>query len=181
MVWVVVICPLIAIGLIAGKEKKKNVVEYAKKLTTKQLFEYIEELGRKKDYVSLLAILNANFVESEIAAEKYCEILDSEKAIVFCSNLDLGSIKWRAALVGLSNHPKKKVIGYIKQIATSSIPEVRWRCYTVCGRKKWDDLVEQAKTDLGNKSRIEIPKIFESTIGQVARRYIEGVSKKGRK
>lgn len=155
-----------------------SVVEHAKNLTLQELVKYVNELGDQKNYGALKAIYLARFPQCEIAARKYCEILDDNSAVAFCASLELDSLPWRAAMFGLERHPKIKVIGYVKQVATSSLPSVRWCCYEVCRVAEWDDLMQQATQDLGRNEKLRVPMLFESTIGEVAQRYVDHFDRK---
>jgi hypothetical protein len=168
-------------GSVNESSKRKATVEYAKTLSEQKLIRYINQLGKKKDFARLKAIYNCDFPNSQLAAKTYSRILESEKAIAFCTRLEIGSINWRAAVFGLAYHPKDQVIGYLKQLATSSIAEARWCCYEVCLANKWNDLLTLAKADLNNKTKVEVVGIFESTIGEVASKYINGFPKKQQK
>jgi hypothetical protein len=155
-----------------------DVVKYAKKLSEDELIAFIEKLGRDQRYSALEALMRANIPHGSFAATMYCQILPPENAVAFCTTLPLGSVNWHAGMWGLKNHPREKVIGYIKQIATSSIPEARWRCYDVCITRQWDDLLPLAKSDLTNKTPVAIPKAFDATIADVARRYIREINRR---
>jgi hypothetical protein len=106
-----------------------------KALPPEKFDQYIDQPGREKDFKALEALYRADFAldptqkgyHSNYAAMVYCRNLDPERAVAFCASLDLGSSAWAAALIGLRDHPRAKVIGYIKQVATSSIPWVPGR------------------------------------------------------
>jgi hypothetical protein len=164
-----------------GADPPDPVVERVKALPPEKFYQYIDQLGREKDFKALEALYRADFAldptrkgfESSYAATVYCRNLDPERAVAFCASLDLGSWAWGAALIGLRDHPRAKVIGYIKQVATSSIPHVRCSCYTLCRSASWDDLLEQARKDLTNTSPHGLDGMFTATVGDVARDYIK--------
>jgi len=139
--------------------------------------DYLRELGSKKKFKDLMAILKADLRYSFMAAGVLAEELEPEKAIAFCASLELRSNEWMSAISHLRAHPKEKVIGYIKQVATSEIREVRAVCYWVCGSKGWADLVRLAKHDLKDDRPVLLPSQTEHrTLAMEAKRYLDLVS-----
>jgi hypothetical protein len=162
-----------------GKSKPEEVVAYAKKLSLVEFIEYLSALGKAKDLAALTVIYNSDSRFSSFAAGEIVGILDPEKAVAFCANLELASLKWQDAVYGLRKHPKEKVIGYLKQIATSSDREARYICYCLCQLKGWDDLVPYARRDLGDGELMALPSMAANdTLGKEALEYIESCKKK---
>src|SRR5262249_50997864 len=140
----------------------KAVVTFAKKLSESDLAKYLEELGKKRDFASLTAIYQSDIPNRGLAVGVYARYISSDKVVAFCTTFELRSWQWRAAFWQLHRHPKKKVIGYIKQIATSSLPEARFLCYEICRDKKWNDLLENALRDVHNSSVITLINVNET-------------------
>jgi hypothetical protein len=166
--------------VLSGDNRPKTVadaVKYSNTLSSREMITYAKDLADRKDFKSLRAIALADCKNSFIAARSLSEALPSTEAVAFCASLPINSMGWRGAMYGLRKHPKEQVIGYIKQLATSSLPDVRWCCYDVCQAESWDDLLENARNDLGNRARLNVPKLFVSTIGEAANLYIEMLGK----
>src|SRR5262245_49385863 len=113
-------------------------VMHAKQLKPEEFDRYVDELGRKKDFAALEALYRADFQlqpgykftpRSSYAAAVYCRNLDPERAVAFCTRLELGSSAWVAGAAGLLDHPRGQVVGYFKQVATTSDMRVRCLCY----------------------------------------------------
>jgi len=155
-----------------NKTSVKKVVSHAKTLSKEALTKFLEKLAEMKDFDSLAAICQSDLPNRGLAVRVYARCISSDKVIAFCANFPLESYEWRAAFWELQRHPKKKVIGYIKQIATSSNPEVRYLCYELCDQQEWGELEEYAKKDSRNKSWIFLNNVTE-TLGERASRYLD--------
>jgi len=170
----------------SGKKEpdgKKDVLGTLKALPDEvQRLRFIHELGEKKDLEALRVIVNSNLrIEGgkggeygEYAAGVYARSLEPDLAIAFCSRLPLGSGRWATALLGLTRHPRAKVIGYFKQIVTSKNTYVRYLCYRFCLDKGWSDLLPFAKEDVSSEEGVNglsLPRGI--TIGRMARDYVE--------
>jgi hypothetical protein len=164
------------------KTNPANVVLYARGLSNKQFYPFVDKLGKKKRFKQLEAIFRARFPHSDYAATVYAREVDADKVIGFCSKFPLDSSNWYGAFWGLKSRPKNKVIGYIKQIATSSDPMVRIMCYKVCSDAGWGDLLKNAKNDRkSNFPAIGPGNRLGDTLGKIATRYIKQFKSKGKK
>jgi hypothetical protein len=179
--WLYVTLGLVAVVRpVMGWGARRAAIDHIKTLSGDAFLEYIEDLGRKRDFDALESLYNTDICKgkgynSQYAATVYCRCLDPDQAVAFCARLQLGSGPWIAATLGLLDHPKEKVIGYLKQIVTSKSPSVRCYCYMYCSRQRWNDLVGQAKLDLGDHSFHGIPGSFYSTVGDIAQAYIDRI------
>lgn len=160
-----------------------NAVEHCRKLVDKDFGigksrDFIEQLGKTRQFACLKAIYEADISApaAMAAAEATCHYLDTPDAIMFCTQFELDSDIGSAALTGLCHHPKQKVIGYIKQLASSSNPRVRGTCYWLCQTAKWDDLVDTAKSDLNSRAycgpSLNMNFILGPRLGTIAEEYI---------
>jgi hypothetical protein len=138
----------------------------------KASMELIDTLTRDRDIKGLEAIARKGGRGALAAHCALCELLDPDNAIAYCTRLDIRSEDWRAAVQGLKRQPRKSVVGYMRQACTSSVPEARWTCYTICREKNWDDLLDLAKDDRNNAQGVHLRAIFEATVGETAREYL---------
>jgi hypothetical protein len=140
---------------------------------------YMDRLGKAKDFKALEVMYKSNFGGSSYAANVTAQELDSDKAVVFCTTLGLGTSNWIDAMFGLRCHPKDKVIGYFKQMASTRCPEARYYCYILCSSEGWDDLVPYAMDDVNYKGPFSIPHqgLFDS-LSATATEYIDKMKKK---
>jgi len=122
-----------------------------------------------------------------LAVGEFARQLSTDELIVYCCKSSLGSMPWRVAFYALSQpeRHREEVIEYVKQIATSSNPDARAVCYWICARRKWDDLVAQAKNDAASKDKVEGPTntffgIFNQ-LGDVASYYLWTLRESGKK
>jgi len=151
-------------------------VEKARGLSYAAFRGHLRELGSEKKLKELMAILKSDLPGSYLAATEIVEALEAEAAVAFCKSLTTGSQEWESAFCALSHHPKDKVIGYIKQTATSPNRVVRAHCYYLCGRMRWDDLVDLATRDLTDDRPLTLPNEREiPTLGKKAKRYLDRV------
>lgn len=143
----------------------KNGFTYEKH---EEFTKYVEQLGKERNYAALDAFCKAGFC---YAITVYSQILDDKKAVFLCKSFPLGSPEWEYAVWGLSSHRKEAVIGYVKETCRSKDPWVRARCYSLCLKAGWGDLIESAKRDFNNQT--PSLKTFGETVGSGARRYVE--------
>jgi hypothetical protein len=111
------------------------------------------------------------------AVGEYAGQLSTDELIVYCCKSSLRSMPWRVAFYTLSEPKRRKedVIEYVKQIATSSNPDARAVCYQICTRRKWDDLMAQAKNDVHSKEKLVGPTTYFGyfgELGHVASHYL---------
>jgi hypothetical protein len=163
-------------------DKKESALDHAKRLSeagntggksNDELNTFLRELGDKKDASSLADIYKSGFPGSEQAAAVYCQVVGTDRAIALCATLELGSGVWRCAVAGLTEQPKDRIVGYLKQVATSNDPKVRAFCYYLCQAKKWRELIPQAKQDLESQEPHGLPSSFRGTLGEIAKDYIK--------
>jgi len=64
----------------------------------------------------LEAIYKEDFPYSHWAAGEACRVFETDKVVGFCKKFEINSPNWREAFLALDNHPKKKVIRYIKEV-----------------------------------------------------------------
>lgn len=158
--------------------RTQAIVEHCKNLRPLELYVYLKELGDRNDLASLTAVSRANFPGNSMAVEQIVRILETDKVVGYCRSLEVDSPHWQQAVLVLDYHPKQAVIGYIREMATSPIPIVRYYCYRVCMRAGWDDLVNYAELDLNNTSYVGfVPNQSddEVTICQVAQKYLRSL------
>jgi hypothetical protein len=158
----------------ARAARRAEIIHRARDLSVVELAEYVHRLGKEKDLYALRVIFESNLQSRSFAACEFTRLLQPEKAVAFCASLPLDSDNWRAALVGLSFHPHKIVIGYYLQLATSSIPTVRYCCYQSCLRAGWGDLIDVARNDITDDTEITSSNgVPGQTLGKVARMYVK--------
>jgi hypothetical protein len=126
----------------------------------------------------LRRIMDSDLLHSYYAAGVYAECIGDSEAIALCTRFQLTSPHWQAAMHGLCKHRHDAVIGYIRQLIHSRIPEVRATCYNVCIRGGWIDLAEDAKRDL--KSSEWVVGWGAGLLSSVAQGYLDWVEKKRR-
>jgi hypothetical protein len=159
-------------GQLFMPENEFDLLKHCKSLTIDDFHRYVDQLGKVKAFSKLEIIYRAHFPYSWYAATVYCKVLDDEKAVAFCTSLDIDSNSWSGAFGGLISHRKTKVIGYIKQVSTSSDPIVRAECYRLCMSARWIDLFEKAKRDADSPLDLWGPGYGAGeTLGRLARRY----------
>lgn len=160
-----------------GQTSPNLSVEKARGLSSKDFQKYLRELGAEKKFSELMAILESDIRDARDAAFVLAESLEPERAIAFCTSLELGGSHWLIAIGGLRTHPKEKVIGYYKQVATSQLKSVRAYCYIICEVEGWRDLVSLAKKDLADTHTVGLPGQREVlTLGMIAKKYVDSVS-----
>jgi hypothetical protein len=167
-------------GIPDGSADPKIIVDYLRSLNKTSLVAYCAELEKKHDKRCLRIIAEADVEYSYIAAGNYVALLTPEDAIAYCTRLDLGSAIWSSAVYALQKHPKADVIGYIKQVATSKIREVRYICYQLCRATGWDDLVPFARQDIIDNDTTEpiLPNMpFGASVSGQARKYLQSIGK----
>ena len=104
-------------------------------------------------------------------------ILTPEESVVLCTNLEIASADWMAAVSTLSVHPKERVIGYIRQVSTSQNLLVRYACYKLCKDCRWKELAKQAEVDLENRELLPLVQGgVNETLGKAAKRYLEAIA-----
>jgi hypothetical protein len=155
--------------------QEESAVEHAKKCSKAEFSKYIIELAEEKNVEALLAISKSNHPNRDRAIIRLVRLLPASDAVAFCADLEIGSLDWQAAMCGLRAHSRAHVIGYIKQIATSTNAEARYCCYENCIAKKWDDLKEQALADVHCNEKLAIKGIFASTISEEAQEYLANI------
>jgi hypothetical protein len=128
---------------------------------------YIEGFAKQRNYDALEALCKANI---SYARTVYVSILDNKQAIRYCKSLQFGSVAWEHAFWGLSYHKKDTVIGYVKEVCQMNAVYARVKCYELCLKAGWDDLVERAKLDINDKTPMGYP--FGYTLGTYARNYL---------
>jgi hypothetical protein len=163
-----------------GATDLKKVVDKARKLDWEGLSKYVEELGKNKNIAALTAIADSkDILCGGIAVTEIVRLMETDKAILYCAGLEIGSLKWGEALYGLRHHPKNRIIGYFKQSCTSQIVEARYYCYRLGIAEDWDDFTVWAKKDLGCKEKVSSPGASSyETLGDVAKWYLERVNPK---
>ncbi|MBI1916598.1 MAG: hypothetical protein HYS12_17960 [Planctomycetes bacterium] len=161
------------------------MIEGCKRMSPLDLDDFVGELGARRDFDALRAIYNSSFPCSSFAAGEYARRLEADKVVAFCNSLPLRSANcpllsanWRAAVYALRCHPRAKVIDYLRKLAESPSPDVRYLCYSVCMGERWGDLVEVARKDIDNYSEVNLPNLGEDelTIAQTARKYIQKIT-----
>jgi hypothetical protein len=154
-------------------------VEHCKGLSAVDTNKFLVKLANRKDFKALEAIYKEDFPYSHWAAGEACRVFETDKVVGFCKKFEINSPNWREAFLALDNHPKKKVIRYIKEVAKSKNPEVRFVCYKLCLNAGWNDLLKQAKGDVDKMDILPFPNQGrdEMTIGQVAKKYIRYMEK----
>jgi len=181
MLFSALLAPCLGGSIVTGKNptQKQTFLKHVRSLPIGKYIHLIDQLRKQKNLRSLRWIYTSNLPNSSIAAGAYAAAIDSDKVIRFCADLELTSDNWIEAFYSLRLHPKRKVIGYIKQVATSSIPEARYMCYVVCESKAWKDLNHIALQDVKSKYRIVGAGATASeTLGQAAKNYLEKISRK---
>jgi hypothetical protein len=145
-----------------------------------ELETYIRRLVRENDLEALECIaMRKELQGSNMAAAAYTSNADPTQAVVFCTRFEVQTGKWQNAFWGLQHQPKEKVIGYIKQIATSSDREARFLCYGICLSRGWPDLLELAKKeDKNDNTQVLVQSAgFGESVGAVVREYIKRFDK----
>jgi hypothetical protein len=121
-------------------------------------YRYVQQLGKEQDFTALKIIYTSNTQfsgdDGRLAAAVAVRNSEPELAVVLCSTFEVGSSNWTAAFSALQYHPREVVVGYIRHIIHSPDPYVRYRCYTLCRRAGWDDLVDYAMQDVSNDTVI---------------------------
>jgi hypothetical protein len=158
-----------------------SIVDYAKRLADTEkwphdkLCRYLDKLDKQGNLIALEAICRADI--SGYAGILCVRHSNSEKAIALCTTLP--GIYGRDAVCGLEEHPRKAVIGYLKQIAQSSDPDLRELCYHLCRRMGWPDLQVEAEQDRHNQDCLLFGRICQ-TISDGATEYLESLNSKAR-
>jgi hypothetical protein len=156
------------------------VVAQCQKMTSQEFADFVELLGKKKDFASLAAIYQAGLLHSSRAAAAACRNMPPDKAGEFCSRFEVGSPNWKAAFRCLFDHPKKDVIGYVKRHMATSTGRIRAECYQLCALADWDDFLEEAKRDLNDDTDAVVWGVhfenYRETLGVHAKFYINTIA-----
>jgi hypothetical protein len=134
----------------------------------------VRELARARDIVGLQEICNADIDASTEAVYELIALVDSAEAIALCKRLEKNDRLWIAAYDAITAREKKGIITYVKEVARSSDPWRRSLSYILCKRARWPDLVDLAKKDVDDQTKISFPNQpeDEKTLGQIAKKYI---------
>jgi hypothetical protein len=138
-------------------------------------------LARRGDVASLRIISQSGLSDSAAATGVLVSVVDADEAVRLCRSFPIGSADWRAGTYNLRWHPKAKVEGYLKEVATSTTdPDARHLCYGACQWLGSDVLVELARQDANDSTVItEINGSLSGpdTLGKSATRYLSRVSR----
>jgi hypothetical protein len=158
---------------------RKSIVEAFGKLDARDVGPFIDDLVARRRVRDLEAIARSQTPFHWCAAAGLVKLLDADQAISYCTSLELDSMNWQTAFLVLGSHPKDKVIGYVKQLATSADPGVRYWCYKLCRLAKWPDLLGAAQRDLkttdpvGSVANVPWSAARVPTLDKEAAAYIE--------
>ena len=148
-----------------------------RRMDKNELALYLDKLERANAIDELLVVLNAPYFIPQ-AAGSYVRVISPEKAIVFCTQLEIGSAAWTCAFYALCEHKKMTVIGYIKQMATSVDPTCQYLCFELCHAARWNDLLDVAKLHRDNPAPIVLQASpTGETVGTAARKYLSWYKK----
>jgi hypothetical protein len=154
----------------------QDVIERCKQMSYEGFCSYVESLGRQCDFDGLAAIYRSDLPGHSLAAGEAAKWVGSKRAVEFCQQFGIGSPNWCASFQSLVYYPKSDVIQYIVDNDKCGAPLVRYYCYHICMARDWDDLLEEATLDAVCQDPVGyVPNLDadESTIGQVAQRYID--------
>jgi hypothetical protein len=158
----------------AERGRYADVVRRCEALSPVELHAFLGKLACQKDYQRLAAIYASDFPLHEWAAGEAARVMESDRVVEFCRKFEVGSANWQAAFYSLHYQPKRKVIPYVKEMAKSRYPEIRYLCYRMCIVERWEELLQEAIKDKHNHHLLGLPNIGddEATLGQVATKYI---------
>lgn len=129
-------------------EAGEEVLKQFEHLSLSETQDCISRLGKAKRFRDLAIIYNSDVSGGFYAVTVHVRELDPDRAIALCSRFELASGNWIAAMRGLPSHRKADVLGYIRQVCTSTDPMVRAVCYWICLNSDWGDLVDYAQEDV---------------------------------
>jgi hypothetical protein len=138
--------------------------------------ELINRLAEAKDAAALRRIIDADLGCSSWAVFHYAGLLDTKEALALCRRYEPLSSNWVSAFTSLGWRKKSDVIEYVKEVANSDHPYLRYYCYLVCEAQGWGELLELARQDLGSMIPLYLQGAkIGSVLGSTAYRYVRSV------